>query len=433
MIVSAWRSLLWVGLCVVILGCDGKRQPPKAPPPVTVTIGYPEREPVLEYGEYTGYTEAIQRVEIRPQVRGRLLKVHVREGTEIEKGMLLYEIDPEEYQAALDKANATHARSKADHKRSLAEQEKARADLRRAQMLRNTNAISEEQYLQFEVDEKTAAAAVLQAEASIEQAKADVRSAELNLSYTKIYSPINGRISRTQITEGNLVGYVENNNALTIMVDVDPIYVYFDVPERDVIQYESWVKPLRNVGPGARALGFPLWTGLWSEAVIPMEVGIETEPGYPHQGWINFREPRFEQGTGTLRLRGILDNSDRKMSSGMFARVRFPIRWPREQLTIPAECVMSGQQGRFVYMVEDPDPSADPPPPASPNPEKFAVKKVKGPVTLDVGMIVGKRIVVKEATDEDPKLGLKVTDPVITQGFQKVRPGSYVLVPVEAP
>jgi multidrug efflux system membrane fusion protein len=213
------------------------------------------------------------------------------------------------------------------------------------------------------------------------------------------------------------------------MVDVDPIYVYFDVPERDVIEYEAWAKPLRDAGPGLRALGFPLWTGLWSDAVIPLAVGVETESGHPHLGWINFREPRFEPGTGTLRLRGVLGNADRKLSSGMFARVKFPTRWPRERLTLPAECVLSGQQGRFVYLVEDPDPAATPPPPPSPDPAKFAVKKVKGPVTVETGAAVGRRVVVKEKKPGDEAGGLAATDPVIVEGFQKVRPGGYVLVP----
>jgi RND family efflux transporter MFP subunit len=292
-----------------------------------------------------------------------------------------------------------------------------------------TDTISEEQYLQYVVAEKTAVAAVAQADAAIEQGKADIRTAELNLSYTKISAPISGRISRTLVTEGNLVGYGTNETHLTIMVDLDPIYVYFDVPERDVLEYEGWAKPLRDVGPGVRALGFPFWTGLWSDGVIPLAVGVETETGFPHPGWINFREPRFEPGTGTLRLRGVLDNKDRKLSSGMYARVKFPKRWPRERLTLPAECVMSGQQGRFVYLVADPDPNATPPPPPSPDPAKFDVKAVKGPVTVETGATVGRRVVVKEKRPGDEAGGLAASDPVIVEGFQKVRPGGYVLVP----
>jgi RND family efflux transporter MFP subunit len=429
----AIRLITFMAVAVgMVAGCRNNNPAPKAPPLVKVSVGQPTREPVIEYGEYTGYTEAVQRIEIRPRVRGRIMKVHVPEGTEIEKGTLLYEIDPDEYQVAKDRAVAAQERAIADRQRAMAELDKARADLARVKPLRGTNALSEEQYLQFDVAEKTAVAAVAQADASIEQAKAEVAAAELNLSFTKIYAPISGRVSRTLITEGNLVGFDFEQNVLTIMVDVDPIYVYFDVPERDIIEYEAWAKPLRNVGPAAQALGLPLWTGLWSDGVIPLAVGIETEPGYPHLGWINFREPRFEPGTGTLRLRGILDNADRKLSSGMYARVKFPKRWPRERLTLPAECILSGQQGRYVYLVEDPASDADPPPPPPPDPN-YAVKRVKGPVTIEVGTLVGRRMVVKEKQPGDEARGLTASDVVITEGFQKVRPGAYVLVPIHTP
>jgi multidrug efflux system membrane fusion protein len=423
------RAILFV-LAASAVGCQGRKGPSQLPPPTKVTVAAPTREAVLEYGEYTGYTDAIQRVAIKPQVHGRLIKVHVTEGTEIPKGTLLYEIDPDEYQMAQDRAVAARDRAYADKERADAELEKAKADLARKKNLYATKAISEEEYLQFVAAEKTSVAVLAQAKASIEQAKAELKTAEWNLSHTKIYSPIDGRISRTMVTEGNLVGYNDTStDAMVIMVDVDPIYIYFDVPERDIIEYEAWSKPLRGIGPSAQMLGFPLWTGTWSDGVIPLAAGIETEPGYPHLGWINFREPRFESGTGTLRLRGIFDNKDRKLSSGMFARVKFPRRWPHERLTVPAECVMTGQQGRFVYLVEEPQAGADPPPPPSPDPDHFLVRVVKGPVTVETGASVGRRVVVKELVAGDEAKALPANAQVIVEGFQKVRPGGYVLVP----
>jgi RND family efflux transporter MFP subunit len=391
------RTLPPAVLLLIAAGCQRGKAPPPAPPPPKVTVSQPLPRKLADYGEYTGYTDAYQRVEIRPQVKGRLLKVHFHEGTEIDKGVLLYEIDPEEYVTARNDAKAALTRAEADQRRAVADKDRADASLRRMTTLRSTGGGSAEEYDKALADAKTTAAAVGQADAMIEQSRARLAAAELDLSRTKIYSPIAGRVSRTLVTEGNLVGYGGEPTQLTVMVDQDPIYVFFEIPERDAVRYEERVKPLRYLAPGAGALGLPVWRPLWSDAMIPVEVGVETEQGFPHRGVINFRDPRFEPGTGTVRLRGILENADRKLSSGMFARVRFPLSDPKEQLLVPQAAVLSDQRGRFVYVVK-PDNTVE-------------------ARTITLGTRLGTLVAAN---------GLRPDDWVIVNGIQKARPSAPV-------
>lgn len=375
------------------VGCQGAKPPPPAPPPPKVSVAHPVVRTLSDYGEYTGYTDAIQRVEIRPQVKGRVLKVHVKEGTEITAGTPLYDIDPSEYMVARDDAKAALDRAVADQKRAAAERDRADASLARLSRLGTDRGVSQEELDQATANARTTAAAVGQADAAIEQAKAKLARAELDLGYTKIVAPISGRVSRTLVTEGNLVGY-DQPTQLTVMVDVDPIYVYFDVPERDAIKFEREAKA--NNRP------------LWSAGKIPLEVGVETEDGYPHKGVINFRDPRFEPGTGTIRLRGIVANDARTLSSGMFARVRFPLGPPRDRLMVPSAAVLSDQRGRYVLVV---------------NKDNVAEYRA---VTL------GPRVDPMVAVEE----GLKADDWVIVNGVQKARPKTAVAPdrqPLEAP
>lgn len=329
-------------------GCDKPKTEKLAPKTVAVGVSQPVITTMAEYGTYTGFVEAVQRVEIRPQVRGRLHKIHFQEGSTVAKGTLLYEIDPEEYRVIRDGANAELERAEADLIRALAEEDRAKASLQRLRNL-GEGGISKEELDQAVATYKTAVAAHGQAKAAIEQARAKLNAAELDLSFTKIFAPISGRISRSFVTEGNLVGYNEPT-LLTVMVDQDPIDVFFDVPEREAIQYEARVKPLHKLAPLVGGLS---WRPLWSDAMIPAEVAIETEEGYPHAGVLNFREPRFESETGTVRIRARLDNPDLTLSSGMYARIRFPTTEPQDRLTISMRAIMSDQQGRYVFVVDD--------------------------------------------------------------------------------
>jgi multidrug efflux system membrane fusion protein len=182
---------------------------------------------------------------------------------------------------------------------------------------------------------ETAAAMVMQAEAAVE-------AAQLQLGYTQIRSPIAGQISRTLVTRGNLVGQNEDT-VLTTIVSMDPLYVYFDVPERDLVEYQ------RSLGEGQE-------TELLSQA-LPVEIAVATEAGYPHTGRLDFRENRVDPSTGTVRMRGRIPNprvppgNVRLLYPGLFARVRLPRGVPRSLPAIPEDALMTGQEGRFVYVL----------------------------------------------------------------------------------
>lgn len=354
---------------VGLAGCQGAKPAAKAPSPPKVTVAKPVRMDVQNYGEYTGYLEPVETASIRARVRGFLQKVHFKEGTEVKEGDPLYQIDPREFEA-------TVARAKADLDRTAADLRKTIADEERAIKLRRTNAIAEEEYLSRVAAKETAQAAVEQAQAVLDQAK-------LDLSFTTINAPMSGRISRTQVTPGNLVGYNEPT-LLTTIVTTDPIYVVFDVPERNVVEYDRL----------ARQKGLPRP----SDGKIPVEVGVVTEPGYPHVGVIDFRENRIDIGTGTVRVRGRLPNPDRLLTSGLFAHVRVPREAPQSQLTLPEAAVLSDQRGRFVWVVK-----------ADNTVEYRAVK-------------IGQRVEGRFAITD----GLKDDDSVIVNGVQRARPGAPV-------
>ena len=363
----------------LLAGCQRGGPAAKGPPPPSkVTVSQPSRQTITPYGEYTGFTEAVQRVEIRPQVTGVLKAVHFNEGTEITKGALLYEIDPTEFEASATRAEAAVAKAVADKERAEAELTKANADLERAEGLRKSNAISDTEYQSIVAAARSAQAAVGQAVAAGREAAALLETAKIDLGYTTIRAPIDGRISRTLVTPGNLV--VKEQPPLVVTVLQAPIYVFFDVPEPEAIAYERL----------ARATGLPLW----SEGKIPLELEVETETGYPHKGFINFRDPRFDVASGTVRLRGIFDNKEKNLSSGMFARVRFPRGPAQDWLVVPEAAVLSDQRGRFVYVLQ---------------PDNTAVAK-----TVTIGQKVGPMLAIES--------GLKDDDWVVVSGVQKVRP-----------
>ncbi|HEY8506254.1 MAG TPA: efflux RND transporter periplasmic adaptor subunit, partial [Gemmataceae bacterium] len=327
-------------------------------------VSRPVAREVTSYREFTGYLDAVETVQVRARVRGFLRKIHFAEGAEVAEGALLYEIDPREYQAALDRARADLDRAEAELRRAAGEE-------KRAAGLRPRGAVSEEEYLQLQAGLKTARAAV-------DQAKAAVTSAELDLSFTRIYAPIGGRISRTLVTEGNLVGFNEPT-LLTTIVRTDPLYVYFDVPERYLLEYERRARE----SPGAK---------------IPIDVGVTAEEGYPHPGVIDFRENRVDPGTGTGQLRGRLENPGGALVPGLYARVRIPDGPPQTRLMVPEAAVLADQRGRYVFVVK-PDNTAE-----------------YRPVTL--GPRAGTLVAVVE--------GLEPDDRVVVNGLQRVRPGAPV-------
>ncbi len=322
------RTALALALGLSAAGCRREKPPPAAPPPPVVSATHPVSYPVQAYYEYNGNLDAIDTVQVVARVKGFLQEILFREGAEVEKGELLFKIDPRDHQAALKKAEA-------DLLKATAELKLARSDENRVKSLRGTGSVTEEEFAQRVAARESAEAVVKQVEAALEAAK-------LELSYTEIRAPIAGQISRTLVTRGNLVGQGEPT-LLTTIVRMDPLYVYFDVPERDLVEYQRTI--LEAPPPG----GTPS---------APVEVGVATEVGYPHKGHIDFRENRVDIGTGTVRIRGRIPNprvppaNARLLYPGLFARVRVPAGGPRPLPAIPEDALMTGQEGRFVYVLD---------------------------------------------------------------------------------
>jgi RND family efflux transporter MFP subunit len=350
-------------------GCKLTKPPAPTPPTPIVTVAKPGSQAVTDYREYRGYLDAVETVSIRARVRGFLQKIHFQEGSDVKKNDLLYEVDPREFEANVDKAKADLAKAKAEYGRVKSEED-------RAAKLRVGNAISEEEYVQKAVATETA-------RASVDQANAAVQSANLDLSFTKIHSPIDGRIGRTLVTEGNLVGYNEAT-VLTTIVRMDPIYVYFDVPEQYAIKYSGLARQMQAKGS--------------SELKLPIDLEVAEEKAFPHHGHIDFHDNRVDPGTGTIRLRAILPNSDRTLYPGLYALVRVPQGEAQTRLTIPESALMSDQRGRFVFVVK-------------------ADNTIEAR-TLTLGSPVGSLVSVIK--------GLQPDDEVVVNGLQRARPGVKV-------
>ena len=359
-------------LLIVVSGCS-KSLPARTPTPPQVTVVQPITREVVEWDEYIGRLESPETVEVRARVSGYLDKVHFKEGKEVKKGDLLFTIDPRPYQAEYDRADA-------DHQRALSQAELAKNDFERAKRLIATKAISEED---FDTKAKTYTAA----QAAVMSAKAAEDSARLNLEFTEIHSPIDGRISRALVTQGNLIsGGVSGAGAtlLTTVVSLDPLYLYSDADERAILKYLK----LRREGSRVSA----------RDEQIPAEMELSDETGFPHKGFIDFVDNRVDPNTGTMRARGVFANTDHGLSPGFFGRIRIPGSGKYPALLIPDRALGSDQALKFVYVVN-------------------AEKKVEfRPVTIGP-IIDGLRVV---------KTGLKAGEPIIVEGLLRVRPGVVV-------
>ena len=363
-----WKWAVF-GVVLLTVGCVRKAPPPAAPPP-KVTVANPVRRQVTEYREYTGRIDAVESVNIVARVRGFLTKVVYKEGTEVKAGAQLYQIDPREYQAAVQQAEADVQRLQA----TLAE---AESELGRANRLKGTGAITPEEVVQRQSARDIAQAQVKSAQAALDNAR-------LQLSYTNVTAPIDGRIGRTLVTIGNLVGY-SSPTLLTTLVRVDPMYVYFDAPESDYLEYRKLMQT--EDLPAAEQQSTPLF------------VGLATENGYPHKGVINFRANTVTAGTATIEVRGTLPNPDRSLVPGLYARVRVPFGKPEQRLLVPAAAVQSDQRGRYVLVVGAND--------------VVEYRPVTVGITTDDQMLVIQK-------------GVAAADRVIVNGIQKARSGAPV-------
>src|SRR6184192_300887 len=374
------NSLVAVRILSVLLvgaGCKKNSAPQQPPLPVNVVTAI-EKE-VNEWDEFTGRLEAVESVEIRPRVSGYITEIHFEAGAIIKKGDLLYVIDPRPYQADLDRASAEFERMQAQLKLSQIE-------LDRAKDLRAKNTISASEF-----DQK--AATYQGSSAAARSAEAAKNAAALNLEFTQIKSPIDGRVSDARITLGNLVQPGPGpESVLTTVVSVDPIYAKVDADENAVLKY------VKLSGEGKRVSA--------RTAKIPAFVELGNEADFPHEGYIDFVDNRLDPGTGTIRARVVLKNwNPNFITPGFFTRVRVAGATPYRAALIPDK-VISSQQGLKYAFVVKPD------------------NTIERRTLETASTFEGKRIV---------KNGLKDGEKVVSTRLQLLQPGMKITpVPEEA-
>src|SRR3984893_2180359 len=318
-----------VGLLLVFLmgsGCRKASAPQQGPLPVNV-VTVVEKE-VNEWDEFTGRLDPVESVEIRPRVSGYITEIHFEAGAIVKKGDLLYVIDPRPYQADFDRA-------KAEVDRMDAQLKLAQIELNRAKELRDKNTISAS-----EVDQK--AATYQGADAAKSSAEAAKNSAALNLEFTQIKSPVDGRVSDQRITVGNLVQPGAGpESVLTTVMSVDPIYAKVDADENAILKYVKLAEEGKRVS--ARTAKIPAWVELGNES------------NFPHEGYVDFVDNRLDPGTGTIRARAVLKNwNPNLITPGFFVRVRVAGATPYRAALI-ADKVISSQQGLKYAFVVKPD------------------------------------------------------------------------------
>ncbi|HEX42456.1 MAG TPA: efflux RND transporter periplasmic adaptor subunit [Phycisphaerales bacterium] len=336
---------------------------PEMPPP-TVTVARPVVRAVDEFYDFIGTTVAVEQVDIRARVQGFLEKVHFVEGSRVKQGDPLFEIERTAYQAIRDQAYAQLQSRQAERVR-------ARLDLERVEQAIKTNAVSQQEVT-------TRRAQHDQAEAYVAAAEATLKQADLDLSYTRIVSPIDGRISRRYVDAGNLVG-AGQQTLLATVVRLQPMYVQFYVSEGFLGE---------RLGVGAFDGG----------STRPFFIARENEPDFPHAGILNYMDNRVDEGTGTLLLRGELPNADEAFLPGMFVRVRVPVGTQADAICVHDRALGTDIGGKFLLLVD---------------PEGVVRRRPVG-----IGRLVGEMRVIPS--------GLSADEAYILQGAQFVFPGMKV-------
>jgi multidrug efflux system membrane fusion protein len=334
---STRHSLLWRSVGLVILtgtlsGCN-PNPPVVEPPPPPVTVSQPVVQVLPDRDTYDGRIAAVETVEVRAKVRGYLVKVNFKDGQIVKAGDLLFEIDPQPYKVALEGAEAIKLAADA----AL---QFARAEYQRVRVLGSKGAASREEVEVWAAKQVVAQGELAKAQAAVDQAK-------LNLGFTQVTSRITGKVSRAQVTVGNLVNTGGGETLLTTVVSLEPMYVYFDVDERSLQRYRSDFRKGKPDEGGKRP---PI-----KDLKIPVEVALEGEEGYPHHGFLDFADNQVSASTGTILVRGELPNKRQDLDAGMRARVRIPVSAPHEVLMVTERAVGNDQGRKFLYVVNDQD------------------------------------------------------------------------------
>jgi multidrug efflux system membrane fusion protein len=347
-------------LSLAIAGCGSQASTSAGmPPPPEVSVANVLSKQVRQWDDFTGRVAAVETVELRPRVSGYVQRVAYAEGQEVSKGDLLFVIDPRPYQATLDRARA-------ELERARSEARLAHAQDVRAQTLIAAQAISREEF-------ETRKATTSGSDAAVRAAEAAVTAAQLDLQFTQVRSPIDGRAGRAVVTEGNLAQ--ADATLLTTVVSQDPVFVYFESDEQSFLRY----------GEMAR-------TGERSDTRNPVRVGLASETGYPHRGTVDFVDNQVDPRTGTIRARAVLKNPDRLFTPGLFARVQLEGSGEFKAMLIDDKAVLTDQDRKYVYVL---------------GPKNAAVRK---------DVVLGRAIDGLRVVES----GLTPADKVIVHGVQKV-------------
>jgi len=368
------RHLLLACTCAVTLaiplaGCKPAADK-KPSSPAAVEIATIEPKPIRLSDEFNGRVESINSVDVRARVTGYVDNVAYREGDSVKRGDLLFVIDPRPFRDALDSAKASLEREKAAA---------AFADIqeKRAQRLNASEAISQEEYQNRDSD-------LSQSSARVHEAEAAVATAELNLSFTEVRSPIDGRTSRALLTRGNLAQ--ADQTVLTTVVSQDPIYVYFDCDEQSYLRFQERV----HRGSGVSSAN-------------PVRVALANETGFPHVGRIDFLDNELNPSTGTIRARVVLPNPDHLFAPGLYARVQLESTRTVQALLVDDKAILTDQDQKYVYVV---------------GPGNLAQRKD----VVTGGMADGLRVI---------QTGLAPGDKVIVSGLQQIYGAGTPVTPTQ--
>ncbi|MEW6147897.1 MAG: efflux RND transporter periplasmic adaptor subunit [Bradyrhizobium sp.] len=306
---------------IALAGCEDKNTF-VAPPPPKVDVATPVQRPVTRYIESTGNTAPVKSVDLVARVQGFLQSIDYQDGTFVKQGTQLFTIEPETYRLKLEQAQAAEAGAQASLRQ-------AEADYKRQAELVQRQAVS-----QATLDTSTSNRD--NAQANLQQAQANTKLAEVNYGYTKVTAPFDGIVSAHMVSIGELVG-VSSPTQLATIVAMDPIYVNFTVNEQDVLRIRA--EAARRGMTPANLKEFPI------------QIGLQTDTGYPHQGHLDYVSPTLNQSTGTLAVRGLVPNQKRVLLPGYFVRVRVPFEQEKSALLVPDTALGSDQGGRYLLVV----------------------------------------------------------------------------------
>lgn len=355
-IARAARIAVLTSIGLITAACQSGDSGGGMPPPAGVAVAEVVVKPIVEWDEFTGRIQAVNSVDLQPRITGYLEAVHFTEGAIVEEGELLFTIDDREYRAAV-------ASQRADVERAKTRLDLARQDLGRSEKLVSARAVSVEELEQRRGE-------LRQAEADLRSARAALDAAALNLEFTRVTAPIDGRVGEAMIKPGNLV--TPAASTLTTLVSIDPIHVVFEGDERIYLKYQAQARAGER--PSSR------------DVRNPVRIGLASDEDFPFSGEMDFVDNQIDPATGTIQGRALIRNPDGYLIPGLFARVRLLGSGEYDALMIHEAAVLTDQDRKFVYVVGADDTAV--------RRDVVLGREVEGLRVVESGLAPGERIVV---------------------------------------